>query len=110
MSALHDNVDSGSSVSASAVAPSTQRSLVEDVFDAILTPGVGPGVLRFLNKVFIFLFASIAFMWFAGVQSVHVYILLFLSTCLFVLINWFMSEIASVQASSTGEAIQKKTE
>eukprot|EP00275_Glaucocystis_incrassata_P000488 EC119451.1.p1 GENE.EC119451.1~~EC119451.1.p1 ORF type:complete len:109 (+),score=10.44 EC119451.1:148-474(+) len=69
---------------------------VESLFDIFFKPGIGPGVLPFLNKIFFVLFCSIVFLWLTGVESVHVYVLGFLSFGLFSLINWFVAELRRV--------------
>ena len=72
-------------------------SLVEDV----LTPGqVAPVVIKIINAAIVGLLATIAALaWFGALDSVHIYVLLFLAVGLLGSINWWVRARVLLESS-----------
>eukprot|EP00741_Cyanophora_paradoxa_P023577 tig00021590_g22774.t1 len=76
----------------------------ERLANTLLQPGIGPGILPFLNKVFVGILLCLACMWWSGTFSYHVYVVLFLVVGLALSVNWFMLELAKVQPAPAAPA------
>mmetsp|Transcript_48290 Transcript_48290/g.110005 ORF Transcript_48290/g.110005 Transcript_48290/m.110005 type:complete len:108 (+) Transcript_48290:50-373(+) len=66
------------------------------LFDALLKPGSAssPGMMAFLDKVFILLLLSIAFLiWHSGFTNIHPWIFLFLALGLMASVRYFVAEL-----------------
>ena len=73
--------------------PQLPPTLVETAFSSILHPGVNRGTFAVLNAILLALLLSIAFMFLAGLGSVHTYVLLFLTAGLLLSINLYASAL-----------------
>lgn len=74
-----------------AVRPGLKPTLIEQVLSGLLQPGVGRGTFTALNIILLALIAAICFMFTAGFDSIHSYILLFLTAGLLISVNWSAS-------------------
>jgi hypothetical protein len=66
------------------------------VIMSILEPGVGDGVIKFMNYIFAALFLIILIMIIATRGNIHYYVFLFLAVCLFCSIQYFLYEASKI--------------
>jgi len=65
-------------------------SFTEELIASVFEPGVRPATLQVLNYAIGALILSIGLLWVSGVESMHVFIFLFLACGLFASLNWYV--------------------
>jgi hypothetical protein len=68
--------------------PPKQRTLLDTVWESIITPGAGPGLIATINGSLIALILITMIMMLLGLADIHLFVLLFLSLGLLASVNW----------------------
>ena len=71
--------------------PTSKRSLMEEVWLSVFTPGLNSRMVIVMNSVFICLFVSLAFLLFVSGFNIHVVFLSIIAVCLFLSVQWCVS-------------------
>jgi hypothetical protein len=79
-------------------------TLMEAIWNSIITPGVAPGLVSSINGTLLLLIATLLGMLLLGDFSVHYVVMLFLSTGLLLSVNWYAWLPAMVLHFGTSQA------
>lgn len=71
-------------------------TLVDQIWDSIVTPGVGPGIIAFVNASLLVLIAVVLYCAYNGYETEHMMVLLVLSVVMLAVFNWYV-HICSIE-------------
>lgn len=71
--------------------------ILQDIVNSIFEPGVNRGVLLIMNASFLGLFLILLYLLYATSFNIHVCLLFLLSLLLFISIQWFIKQTASLK-------------
>jgi uncharacterized membrane protein YccC len=75
----------------------TQKTLIQEVIDSILTPGVNTRIYKIFNIIFGMLIATLLALYWMSSYSYHVLFLLIVAGCLWGTTTWFVGEIKKLE-------------
>lgn len=88
----------------SAPAASPSPTLLDAIWESIVTPGAGPGLIATINGALLVLLAVCAYFAASGVVPTHLAVLAALAVGLLVSFNWFLSLVAANDARNAAAA------
>ena len=74
-------------------------TLLDAVWESIVTPGAGPGLVAAVNISLATLLAALAYLWLGGLGSGHLAVLAALALGLAASFNWFIAQTRAAGAA-----------
>jgi len=81
------------------------RTLLDDVWDSIATPGAGPGLIASINASLFAVVALAVAHWLWAGFNIHICVLAAIAVCLGGALNWYISMVRT-SAPGVGEGLE----
>ena len=76
-----------------------QRSLLDDIFQSVITPGAGPGLIATINGSLLVLVLVLLGMIICGIGEIHAVVLLAFAIGLLLSFNYFIGEVRKAETA-----------